>query len=74
MSKVKYYYDSETLSYRKVESKKGRTLGAIFIFIAASALMGLLITIAVFNSGVDTPKERQLEHELSNMELQYDMQ
>ena len=74
MSKVKYYYDSETLSYRKVESKKGRTLGAIFIFIAASALMGLLITIAVFNSGVDTPKERQLEHELSNMQLQYDMQ
>ncbi len=74
MSKVKYYYDSETLSYRKVESKKGRTLGTIFIFLTASALMGLLITVAIFNSGVDTPKERKLERELSNMQLQYEMQ
>lgn len=74
MSKVKYYYDSETLSYRKVESKKGRTLGAVFIFLAASALMGLLITVAVFNSGVDTPKERKLEREVSYLQLQVDMQ
>ncbi len=74
MSKVKYYYDSETLSYRKVERKKGRTFGAALIFLASSALMGLLITIAVFNSGVDTPKERKLERELSNMTLQFEMQ
>ncbi|WP_298329244.1 M23 family metallopeptidase [uncultured Dokdonia sp.] len=74
MSKVKYYYDSETLSYRKVERKKGRTFGAALIFIAATALMGLLITIAVFNSGVDTPKERKLERELANMSLQFEIQ
>lgn len=74
MSKVKYYYDSETLSYRKVERKKGRTFGAVLIFLTGTALMGLLITIAVFNSGVDTPKERKLERELSNMELQFEMQ
>lgn len=74
MSKVKYYYDSETLSYRKVERKKGRTLGAALIFIAATALMGLLITIAVFNSGIDTPKERKLERELANMALQFEIQ
>ncbi len=74
MSKVKYYYDSETLSYRKVERKKGRTLGAALIFIAATALMGLLITIAVFNSGIDTPKERKLERELANMSLQFEIQ
>ena len=24
MAKVKYYYDSDTLSYRKIEYKKGR--------------------------------------------------
>ena len=74
MSKVKYYYDSETLSYRKVERKKGRTLGAILLFMIASTLMGLLIVIAVFNSGVDTPKERSLQRELSQMQLQYEMQ
>ncbi|TVZ52207.1 M23 family metallopeptidase [Dokdonia sp. Hel_I_53] len=74
MSKVKYYYDSETLSYRKVERKKGRTVGAVLLFITGTALMGLLITIAVFNSGVDTPKERKLERELSNIELQFELQ
>ncbi len=74
MSKVKYYYDSETLSYRKVERKKGRTIGAILLFLTGTALMGLIFTIAIFNSGVDTPKERKLERELSNMELRYDMQ
>jgi len=29
MSKVKYYYDSDTLSYKKVALKKGRTLGFV---------------------------------------------
>ena len=73
MSKVKYYYDSETLSYRKVEHKKGRTIGKISIFIGASALMGLLFTIAVFNFGLDTPKERRLERENANLLLQYSL-
>ncbi len=74
MSKVKYYYDSDTLSYRKVERKKGRTFGAVILFLTAAALMGFIITIAVFNSGVDTPKERKLERELANMELQFELQ
>lgn len=71
MSKVKYYYDSETLSYRKVEQKKGRLIGKILIFSTASVLMGFLFTIAVFNFGLDTPKERRLERENENLLLQY---
>ncbi|MEQ3654695.1 MAG: M23 family metallopeptidase [Dokdonia sp.] len=74
MSKVKYYYDSETLSYRKVTRKKGRTFGAIILFITASTLMGLLITITVFNSGIDTPKERKLIRELAEKDLQTEIQ
>ena len=70
MSKVKYYYDSDTLSYRKVERKKGRTLGFILLFITATTLMGLIILITVFNSGIDTPKERRLERENANYALQ----
>ena len=71
MSKVKYYYDSETLSYQKVERKKSRILGRILLFTLASLLMGLLFTIAIFNFGLDTPKERRLEREKTNLELQY---
>ncbi len=70
MSKVKYYYDSDTLSYRKVERKKGRTLGFVLLFITGSALMGLILLITVFNSGIDTPKERRLERENENLALQ----
>jgi len=57
MSKVKYYYDSETLSYRKVERKKSHAFGKVLIFITASLLMGLLFTIAVFNFAIDTERE-----------------
>lgn len=70
MSKVKYYYDSDTLSYRKVERKKGRTIGFVLLFFTAATLMGLIILITVFNSGIDTPKERRLERENSNLALQ----
>lgn len=71
MGKVKYYYDNETLSYRKIERKKSHALGRILIFTIASLLMGLLFTIAVFNFGLDTPKERRLERERDNLLLQY---
>jgi len=74
MSNVKYYYDPETLSYRKVERKKRRVFGAVAILLVASSLMALLFIIIMLNAGVDTPKERQLLRELSNMELQYEMQ
>lgn len=73
MSKVKYYYDSETLSYRKVERKRGRTIRKISLFIGASLIMGALLTIAVFNFGLDTPKERRLERENANLQLQYSL-
>ena len=39
MSKVKYYYDSETLSYRKIEKKKGRKLK-----IFALSLLGMFLS------------------------------
>ncbi|WP_299683806.1 M23 family metallopeptidase [uncultured Dokdonia sp.] len=70
MSKVKYYYDSDTLSYRKVERKKGRTVGFVLLFFTASVLMGLILLIAISNSGIDTPKERKLERENANLVLQ----
>lgn len=73
MSKVKYYYDSETLSYRKVEHKKGRTIGKFLIFLCASLLMAIVFTLAIFNFGLDTPKERRLERENQNLILQYDL-
>ena len=72
MSKVKYYYDPETLSYRKIEKKKRRTAKYISFFLLASALFGFLIFIIV-SQYVDSPKEKALKRELVNMQLQFDL-
>ncbi|WP_304157645.1 M23 family metallopeptidase [Mesonia mobilis] len=74
MSKVKYYYDSETLSYRKIEHKKGKKLGYALLGITASLLAGFLLLMVYLNlPQIETPKEKAMRRELQNMELQYEV-
>ncbi|WP_375239598.1 M23 family metallopeptidase [Aurantibacter sp.] len=72
MSKVKYYYDSDTLAYRKIERKTGKTLLRVLRFLFAASLFALLF---VFIAGryIDSPEEKALRRELSNMQLQYNV-
>ncbi|PQB03616.1 M23 family metallopeptidase [Aureitalea marina] len=73
MSKVKYYYDSETLSYRKIAPKKGRKIGFIFLSLLGVILSGFLLLVIYLNLPyIQTPREKALKRELSNMEFQYD--
>ena len=72
MSKVKYYYDSETLSYKKIERKKGRRIGIIALSIVGAFLAGFILLVIYLNiPQLETPKERALARELENMKLQY---
>lgn len=74
MSKVKYYYDSETLSYRKIEPKKGRKLGIFLLSLLGSLLSGFLLLLIYLNlPNIETPKERELRRELAQMELQFEL-
>ncbi|MAZ73448.1 MAG: peptidase M23 [Flavobacteriaceae bacterium] len=74
MSKVKYYYDSETLSYRKIEKKKGRKLSIFLLSLVGMLLSGFLLLLVYLNLPyVETPKEKTLKRELTNMQLQYDL-
>ncbi len=74
MSKVKYYYDSETLSYRKIEPKKGRKARNISLFLTAAAIFGILFTLALMNFNfVTTPKELSQQRDLKNYEFQFDI-
>ena len=74
MSKVKYYYDSETLSYRKIEKRKGRKLGIIFLSILATILSGFMLLLIYINLPyIETPKEKALKRELTNMQLQFNV-
>ena len=72
MSKVKYYYDPETLSYRQIPRKRGRKFRNFLLFIAASFLFGFAGLFILLNSDVvDTPKELSQARELQHYELQF---
>ncbi|MBQ4821582.1 M23 family metallopeptidase [Aquimarina sp. MMG016] len=74
MSKVKYYYDSDTLSYRKIEQKKGRKFGIAALSILGAFLAGFLLLLIYLNiPQLETPKEKAYRRELENMKLQYDL-
>ncbi|NCO63880.1 MAG: M23 family metallopeptidase [Flavobacteriales bacterium] len=72
MSKVKYYYDSESLSYRKIERKKRTTVKYAFMFLLGSALFGFLF-VFIASQYVESPKERALKRELQNAQLQFQL-
>ena len=72
MSKVKYYYDSENLAYRKIKTRKRRKLGVIILFLLASALFGFLSFIILLNTPYfETPKDRLQAREIENLRLNY---
>ncbi len=74
MSKVKYYYDPDTLSYRKIEPKKSRKYRNIFLFLAGSAIFGFLALILLLNTNLlNTPRELSLSREVKNYELQFEL-
>jgi len=72
MAKVKYYYDSDTLSYRKIELRKRDKIKQSLIFITSSALFALFIVLVSFQF-IDSPKEKAQKRELDNMKLRYEL-
>lgn len=74
MSKVKYYYDPDTLSYRKIEPKKSRRYrNYAFFFLAVLLVAIFLVTFLLNTSLVNTPRELSQERELNNLELQLEL-
>ena len=72
MAKVKYYYDSENLAYRKVKTKKRWKFGFVVLFLVASALFGFLCFIILLNTPYfETPKDLLQAREIENLKLNY---
>ena len=58
MKKVKYYYDPETLSYKRIRNRKRTKVRNALIFITAAALFGILFSFIMINSRLFfTPRE-----------------
>jgi murein DD-endopeptidase MepM/ murein hydrolase activator NlpD len=74
MSKVKYYYDPDTLSYRKIEPEKSKRYRNIAFFFLGSLLFGFLGLLLLLNTNlINTPRELSLQREVKNYELQFDL-
>jgi murein DD-endopeptidase MepM/ murein hydrolase activator NlpD len=72
MSKVKYRYNSTSLSYDKIEvTLKDRILKSLS-FLGAGLVIGVIIYGVVYTY-VDSPKEKQLKQENAQMEAQYSL-
>ena len=72
MSKVKYYYDAESLSYKKIERKKRNTIKYAFLFLLASTFFAFIF-VFIASQYVESPKERALKRELQNAQLQFEL-
>jgi murein DD-endopeptidase MepM/ murein hydrolase activator NlpD len=72
MSKVKYYYDSENLSYKRVQTKKRKKFGYIVLFLVSSVLFGFLIFLLLINTSYfETPKDKIQAREIEVLQLNY---
>ena len=72
MAKVKYYYDADTLSYRKIDVKKSDYYKkTIFGFL--TVLLTAFIGFIVFSQFIMSPNERAVNRENENLQLNLDI-
>jgi len=68
MTKVKYYYDAETLSYKKILRKKGRVFTKLLASVLAFGL-AMLLGFVVLSPIFETPNEKALKREMEFLKL-----
>ena len=74
MAKIKYHFDSETLSYVPVESSRTLKISRLLIFFISSFLFGGIILFVLLNTNlVNTPQELLLQREVQNYKLQFEL-
>lgn len=74
MAKVKYYFDTENLAYRKIKTKLSKKIGVVMLFLTAAALFGFLCFVVLLNTPFfETPKDRLQAREIENMKIRYEI-
>jgi murein DD-endopeptidase MepM/ murein hydrolase activator NlpD len=72
MAKVKYYYDTKTLSYKRIKLSRMNKVRNLFYFLIGSAFTGLVMVI-IFFQFFDSPKEKILNREIKQLSSQYEV-
>ena len=70
MSKKKYRYNPQNLSYEEVSVSFGSRIFRIFLWMAPSIAMGLILAF-LFSRKLDSPKEKQLKSEIEIYKEEY---
>ncbi|MDO4880895.1 MAG: M23 family metallopeptidase [Capnocytophaga sp.] len=71
MPKTKYYYDSETLSFKKINNRK-RRIKQMILFFAGTMFFSLIFVVILYNVNIMyTPREMAQRRELKEYETQY---
>jgi len=70
MAKIKYYYDTKTLSYKRIQLSKLEKTKRYLLFFSSSLFLSLAILL-VFFQFFDSPKENKLKNEIKNLSTQY---
>ena len=68
MSKVKYYYDSESLSYRKIERKKRTTFKYASLFILSAAFFAFIF-VFIASQYIESPQEKALKKGIAKFSI-----
>ena len=72
MKKIKYYYNTNTLRYEKLETPLRVKLLRVLGFLAASIVTAFIIVSIAFKY-IDSPKEKLLKQQYENMQNNYDV-
>lgn len=72
MSKIKYYYDTETCKYERVKVKKRDVVINALGFLSLAVVLAIGI-IVVLSNYFDSPKELALKKENEELKLYYDI-
>ena len=74
MSKVKYYFDRESLSYSPIKATNKNRLLNIFLFTLSSFSFGVICLLILLNSDLlNTPSEVAQKRTIQNYELQFEI-
>ncbi|GIM56780.1 peptidase M23 [Capnocytophaga canimorsus] len=72
MKKVKYYYDPETLSYKRIKSRKRTKVRNIGLFLLSSLVFGAVVMFLMVNTRFFyTPRELTLQREVKQYETYF---
>lgn len=71
MSKVKYRYNTKSLTYEKVEISWQRKILAVLSFLLTGAIFGSIFFFMAYTY-IDSPKEKELKRENKKLQIKYE--